>query len=125
MNIWTNGGARSFEDRMTLDFDSNDLVPAVGSMLVFSARLIQTATSAAMLVLVVTTSQPRRFNAMPRSHEWVFDCLQLLLRVQLEPTIVKSPNTRQGHESNHLMRFSKKVTTIIIQIRLISLNSQC
>ena len=72
MNIWTNGGARSFEDRMTLDFDSNDLVPAVGSMLVFSARLIQTATSAAMLVLVVTKSELRRFNAMPRSHEWGF-----------------------------------------------------
>ena len=25
-----------------------------------------------MLVLVVTTSEPRRFNEMPRSHEWGF-----------------------------------------------------
>ena len=29
MSVWTNGSATSFEDRMTQDFDSNDVVIGV------------------------------------------------------------------------------------------------
>ena len=33
MKIWTNGGASTFEDRMPLDFDSNDVVTCNGIVL--------------------------------------------------------------------------------------------
>ncbi|QNJ22436.1 hypothetical protein SynMITS9220_01132 [Synechococcus sp. MIT S9220] len=40
------------------------------------------------MVLVVTTSEPRRFNAMPRSYEWGFLVVMLWLNTDLVTHVI-------------------------------------